>query len=74
VHRQLAAPLRSSRAQKTIGSRLLRENYFGNTVSSNLDAVETVLVEGLRSMESNLPRTQKLTGFDWIASISMKAN
>jgi hypothetical protein len=51
----------------------LRENHFGNIVSSNLDALEAVLVEGLRGMESDLPRTQKLTGFNWITSISLKA-
>ena len=52
----------------------LREEHFGNTVSSDLDAVEKALVKGLRSMETDLPRTQKLTGFDWITSISMNAD
>ena len=42
----------------------LRENHFGNTVSSHLDAVEAVLVEGLICLESDPPRTQKLTGFN----------
>ena len=51
----------------------LRENHFGNTVASDLDAVEKALVKGLRSMETDLPRTQKLTGFDWITSISLHA-
>lgn len=51
----------------------LREEYFGNSVSSDLDAVEATLAAGLRSMESDLPRTQKLTGFKWITSISMNA-
>ena len=52
----------------------LRENHFANTVVSNLDAVEASLVEGLRSMEADLPRTQKLTGFNWITSISLNAD
>ena len=52
----------------------LRENHFGNTVSSDLDAVEAALAEGLRSMEGDLPRTQKLTGFNWITSISLYAD
>lgn len=52
----------------------LRENYFGNTVFSDLDAVEKALVKGLRSMEKNLSMTQKLTGFDWITSISLNAD
>ena len=49
----------------------LRENHFGNTVASSLDGVEEVLVEGLRSMEADLPRIQKLTGFNWVTSISL---
>ena len=52
----------------------LRENHFANTVASNLDAVEASLVEGLRAMEADLPRTQKLTGFNWITSISLNAD
>jgi hypothetical protein len=52
----------------------LRENHFANTVSSSLDGVEVALVAGLRSMESDLPRTQKLTGFNWITSISLNAD
>ena len=52
----------------------LRENHFANTVSGDLDAVEAALAEGLRSMEADLPRTQKLTGFNWITSISLNAN
>jgi hypothetical protein len=50
-----------------------RENHFANTVSSSLDGVEVALVPGLRSMKSDLPRTQKLTGFKWITSISLNA-
>ena len=52
----------------------LRERHFANTVAGSLDAVEASLVEGLRSMEADLPSTQKLTGFDWIISISLNAD
>ena len=36
----------------------LRECHFANTVASDLDAVEASLVEALRSIESDAPRTQ----------------
>ena len=52
----------------------LRERHFANTVSDNLDAVETALVGGLRAMESDPFTTQELTGFDWITSISLNAD
>ena len=52
----------------------LRERHFGNTVCRDLDAVEAALVEGLCAMEADLPQTQKLTGFNWITSISLKAD
>ena len=52
----------------------LRENYFANTVSSDIDAVETALVGGLRAMESDHSTTQKLTRFNWITSISLNAD
>jgi hypothetical protein len=52
----------------------LRENHFGNIVSSSLDAVEATLTAGLCAMEADLLQTQKLTGFNWITSISLKAN
>jgi len=42
----------------------LRESHFGNTVSSDLDAVEAALAEELRSMETDLPGSQKLTVFN----------
>ena len=52
----------------------LRENHFANTVSSDIDAVETALAGGLRVMESDHSTTQKLTGFNWITSISLNAD
>lgn len=51
----------------------LRENHFASPVCRDLDAVETLLTTGLRTMESDLPRTQKLTGFKWVTSMSLKA-
>jgi transposase len=52
----------------------LRENTVGNTVFSSLDAADNALSEGLLSLELDPPKIQTLTGFDWITSISLKAN
>lgn len=52
----------------------LRENAIGNTVFSSLDAADKALSEGLLSLELDPARMQTLTGFDWITSISLKAN
>ena len=52
----------------------LRENTVGNTVFSSLDAADKALSEGLLSLELDPPKMQRLTGFDWITSISLKAN
>ena len=52
----------------------LRERHFANTVSGDLDAVEAALVAGLRAMEADSFTTQKLTGFNWITSISLNAD
>jgi transposase-like protein len=52
----------------------LRENCFANHVFADLDAVERTLAKGLVALEANTSRTQSLTGFNWIASISLKAN
>lgn len=54
--------------------KALREHHFGNEVFKDLDAVETVLADGLRALEDNRCRTQSLTGFRWITSISLNAN
>ena len=51
----------------------LREDCFANTVFADLDAVEGTLSAALRTIESNTSKTQKLTGFDWITSISLNA-
>jgi transposase len=52
----------------------LRENVIGNSVFSSLDAADKALSEGLLSLELDPARMQKLAGFDWITSISLKAN
>ena len=51
----------------------LREDCLANTVFADLGAVETALSNGLLSMERDHCRTQKLTGFNWITSISLNA-
>jgi hypothetical protein len=47
----------------------LREDWFGNTVFNDLDAVEDALDDGLIDLESNSQRVQAMTGFNWITSI-----
>jgi hypothetical protein len=47
----------------------LRDDCF-----ANLDAVETALTNGLVALEADPARTQSLTGFKWITSISLNAN
>jgi hypothetical protein len=39
-----------------------------------LDAADKALSEGLLTLELDPLRMQTLTGFDWITSISLKAN
>ena len=51
----------------------LREECFANHVFSNLDAVESVLTSGLVALEADSIRTQSMTGFKWITSISLNA-
>ena len=51
----------------------LREECFANHVFSNLDAVESVLTSGLVALEADPIRTQSMTGFKWITSISLNA-
>jgi hypothetical protein len=52
----------------------LREDCFANHVFANLDAVESVLTNGLVALEANPTRTHSLTGFKWITSISLNAS
>lgn len=52
----------------------LREGCFANTVFADLDAVENTLSQGLLALEADPPKTQQMTGFDWITSIHLNAN
>jgi hypothetical protein len=52
----------------------LREDCFANHVFASIDAVVTTLANGLAALEEDNTRTQSMTGFDWIASISLNAN
>ncbi len=52
----------------------IRENCFANHVFADLDAVERALTTGLVALESNHERTRAMTGFGWIASISLNAS
>ena len=52
----------------------LREDCFANHVFANLNAVEHALTPGIRDLEANPKRTQSMTGFEWITSISLNAN
>ncbi len=54
--------------------KALREGWFANTVFRDMRAVVNVLCTGLRALEFDLERTRSLTGFQWIASISLNAN
>jgi hypothetical protein len=51
----------------------LREQCFANHLFRDLNAVERALTTGLRALESDPARTQSLTGFEWITSISLNA-
>ena len=51
----------------------LREDCFANHVFADLDAVERTLSKGLVTLEADSARTQSMTGFKWITSISLIA-
>ena len=52
----------------------VRKHCFANYVFANLDAVELALVDGLTALEADPVRTQSMTGFKWIISISLNAS
>ena len=52
----------------------IREKWFPNLVFSSLEAVEDRLVEAVLYLESDHKLTASPAGFDWIISISLKAN
>ena len=52
----------------------IREDHFANHVFKDLDAVQRALTGGLVALETDHKRTQSMTGFNWITSISLNAN
>ena len=52
----------------------LRDDCFANHVLADLDAVEVALTEGIAILEADPARTQSMTGFGWITSISLNAS
>ena len=51
----------------------IREKWFPNRVFKSLDAVESVLVEALHSLEQSPEKVASITGFDWINNLILKA-
>jgi len=51
----------------------MREDCFANHVFADLDAVERALTTGIVALEADPVRTQSMTGFKWITSISLNA-
>ena len=51
----------------------LREKWFLNKAFHDLDAVETLLVDALCSLETDDCRVRSITGFDWIININLNA-
>ena len=54
--------------------KALREGWFANTVFKDMRAAVNTLCQGIQVLESDRKRTQSLTGFNWITSISLNAN
>lgn len=46
----------------------IREKWFSNKVFRNIDAIESMLMEALISLEGDQLRIRKMTAFDWIIS------
>ena len=53
--------------------KAIRQDCFANHVFTDLDAVEQALASGVCALENNPARTQSMTGFQWITSISLNA-
>ena len=51
----------------------MRADCFANHVFADLDAVERALTAGIVALEADPVRTQSMTGFNWITSISLNA-
>jgi transposase len=52
----------------------IREKWFPNRVFKSLDAVESVLVDALHSLEQSPEKVASITGFNWINNLSLKAS
>ena len=51
----------------------IREKWFTNLVFQELDGVEDVLEDALRTLENDPKRVASLAGFDWLKSIYLMA-
>lgn len=51
----------------------IREKGFPNLIFRDLDGVEDVLEDNLRTLEEDPDRVARLTGFPWITSIHLNA-
>ena len=51
-----------------------REKWFPNKTFKSLDAVESVLVDALDSLEQSPEKVASITGFDWIINLILKAS
>ncbi len=49
--------------------KALREDWFANIVFHDLDAAEDALDDVLVTLESDLGRVRRVTGFGWVTSI-----
>jgi transposase len=52
----------------------VREKWFVNRLFPSMDALETQLLRGLATLENDTLRVASLCGFEWIKSVSLKAN
>lgn len=52
----------------------LREECFANHVPTDLDQVDQILADGLRTLADDPARVQSMTGLHWTTGMSMKAN
>ncbi|MGO9117304.1 MAG: transposase [Desulfomonilaceae bacterium] len=50
------------------------EKWFPNKVFKSLDAVESVLVDALQSLEQSQEKVASITGFNWINDLILKAS
>jgi len=51
----------------------IREKWFPNKVFKSLDAVESVLVDALHSLEQSPQKIASITGFNWMNGLILKA-